>query len=562
MRLHTSILLVSTLIVAGLNAQVSLEFEPVDANGTVSAVTLYRNRASITRTATLELDAGGHALFFRDLPSAAFLDSVQAHVSDNASLLSVETSNKPIAKDNSELVAQINKEIEDVEKELDQVNATGEAIELQIEMLKTLIAQTNNDKTPPVDLDHFGMQLAFIGEQMSKFTLAQIENNINTKELNKLLQTLKQRRQNISRERRNQIDAIVDISVVSSCTVEVQLTYLVTYANWQPTYSIRANNGGDKIVIDYDAEIAQQTGENWIDVSLTLSTAQPQQSTTPPMPRPWYVDVYDPPVAVEASPTVGGQQTRKSVESDGVVVGTYLMLADREIVDAASAAAAIVGDGPTVSFVLPRTVTVPSNAQDKQTTSIAAIETSAELFRVAVPMLTDSVFIRSNVTNESEYILLPGKAAIFHGSDYVGKTTLHTVAPNETFPLNLGIDPVLTTSKKLLERTTSTTGMFSSGKQTIYDYMITVSNGHDEPVDLHIWDRVPVSRNEAIEVVLKDLSVPLSSEALYVETSRPLGLLRWDVTIPEFMTGDESFSLTWRVEVARGKDVEMTQLPD
>jgi uncharacterized protein (TIGR02231 family) len=246
-------------------------------------------------------------------------------------------------------------------------------------------------------------------------------------------------------------------------------------------------------------------------------------------------------------------------------LGTSLNLLDASsegLVEAASAAASIVGDGPAVSFVLPRTVTIPSNAKDRQTTSIASIETTADLFRIAVPMITDSVFIRSNVTNESDYILLPGRASIFHGGDYVGKTNLQTVAPNEKFPLDLGIDPIVTSSKALLEKITSSTGMFSSGKQTIYDYLIKISNGHDESIDLRIWDRIPVSRNEEIEVVIKDLSLPLSSDVYYLETDRPLGLLRWDSTIPANMTGDNSFTLNWRVEVARGKNIEMTPLPD
>ena len=63
--------------VKGVHAQVSLEMLPSDAHSVISDVTLYRNRASITRTATLDLDAGGHSIFFRDLPDSAYLDSVQ-----------------------------------------------------------------------------------------------------------------------------------------------------------------------------------------------------------------------------------------------------------------------------------------------------------------------------------------------------------------------------------------------------------------------------------------------------------------------------------------------------
>jgi uncharacterized protein (TIGR02231 family) len=158
--------------------------------------------------------------------------------------------------------------------------------------------------------------------------------------------------------------------------------------------------------------------------------------------------------------------------------------------------------------------------------------------------------------------LLPGQASIFHGSDYVGKTSLPTIAPNETFPLDLGIDPVVTATRVLIEKETTSTGLFASGKQTKYDYRITISNGHEEAIDLHVWDRHPVSRNEEIEVTLDNLSVPLSTNTTFVESQNPLGLLRWDLNIPANMTGENSFVLTWEVEIARGKDVEMTHLPE
>jgi len=541
-------------------AQVSLEMEPVEASSTITDVTLYRNRAAITRTATLDVQVGGYTIYFRDLPSSVYLDSVQARTGDNATLLSVDTSSTPVAKYVRDIIKEITAEIEVVEAKLDTVNARKEALQLQVTMLKTLITQAGKEHEGTVDLEALENQIAFIGIKMTSLTEDQAKNDQDRERLRDELQTLRARRQNITSYRRTQLDAIVDIGVKKAGSIEVQLTYLVNNASWQPKYSIRANNAGDEITVEYDAELWQRTGENWTDVSMTLSTAQPQRSTTPPMPTPWFVDVYVPQPAVALMRTIPSVelQVRYEVKSDAEKT-TYLGL---ELVDAASASATVNNDGPAVSFSLPRTITVPSNAEDKQTTSLGAFETEAELFRIAIPMLTDSTFIRSNVTNTSDYILLPGQASIFHGSDYVGKTSLPTIAPNETFPLDLGIDPVVTATRILLEKETSSSGLFASGKQTMYDYRITISNGHDEAIELQVWDRYPVSRNEEIEVILDNVSTPLSTNPIYVESSLPLGLLRWDLNIPADMTGDNLFVLTWQVEIARGKDIEMTPLPE
>jgi uncharacterized protein (TIGR02231 family) len=558
MRLQFLTVLTSFVFCPFLNAQVSLDMEPVDANGTITSVTLYQNRAAITRTTTIDLDAGGYSIFFRDLPNSAYLDSVQAHVSDNAGLLSVDTSNKPIAKDNRDVIAELTKQIEQKEAEMDGVNAAKQAIELQIAMLQTLISQSGGEDALPFDVTTFGSQLNFIGDQMTTLAAALIANENHREEVRDEIETLMRKRGNIGSEQRNQIDAIVDIGMARAGTVTVELTYLVSNASWQPVYSIRATDGGDEIVIEYDAEIAQRTGENWTDVALTLSTSQPQRSATPPMPNPWYVNVQ-PPLSENAAP-----QTRRGYMKENVRGGTALgVMAEMDMaVEEASAMASVVGDGPAVSFVLPRTVIVPSNAEESQTISLAAIDATADLYHVAVPMLTDSVYIRSEVTNDSPYILLPGRASIFHGSDYVGKTTLATVTPDETFTIDLGIDPSVSATRSLVEKNTATTGLFASAKQTAYNFQIAISNGHDESIDIRVWDRIPVSQDESIEILLEKLSQPLSTDPNYLKTERPHGLLRWDLAIDANMTGEQTYAFDWRVEVARGKDVEMTRLPE
>lgn len=545
------------------SAQVALEMEPIEADSVITDITLYRNRALVTRSTTLNLDSGGYSVFFRDIPEVAYLDSVQARVSENGSLLSVETSSRPIVVDNSELVAEIVAKIDAVNVEITQASASAEAIQLQINMLKTLIEKATNDKAPSVEMDAFNAQIAFIGKRMQELSVDKTNNAKEIEELQKRLRNLQQRKQLISAHRKKQTNAIIDIGVVRAGTVKVQLTYLVYNASWNPAYAVRANAKGNEITIDYDATLKQQTGENWVDVTLTLSTAQPQQSITPPMPTPWYVDIYQPPPPSAPADNKRGSRSAYGMESGGGFTG---MMMDSQIMESrvaeASAAASVVNDGPAVSFVLPRTVTVPSNASDEQTTSIGAIKTSAEHFLIAVPMLTDEVFIRSEVTNESDYILLPGNASIFHGGDYVGKTSLNTITPDETFSLDLGIDPTVTAMRTIVEKTTTSTGLFNSGKQTLYEYQISISNGSDAEIELHVFDRIPISRNEEIEVQLKNESIPLSTDAVYVKTERPQGILRWDLTIPANRTGDQSFALSWQVEVSRGKDIEITPLPE
>jgi|TARA_B100000959_G_scaffold198324_1_gene207434 uncharacterized protein (TIGR02231 family) len=555
--LSTFALSIFTTTAAFALQPVTVDMEPINANGSITDIALYRGRAAITRTAELDLEAGGWSIFFRDLPSSATLDSVQASVDGNAKLIAVDTTAFPIEKDNNKLLTEIKQEIKHVEEKIAIAQAEEESIKLQASFLETLVKRSSSDKEQAVDLVSFQEQLAFIGKQMATIETQKLANNKLHEELTNERNTLVKRRNSISNESHVQRDAIIDIVVFAQDTITIEVTYLVNNASWEPSYSIRSSEGGESITIDYDAKVAQYTGEDWPDVNLTLSTAQPQRSASPPKPSPWYLDIQQP--TPPAQPSAAMRRTRSSVNAEDAAIESDSF----ELrLGTAATAASVVGNGPAVSFALPRTVSVPSNKNDKQKTAIASIDTTASLFRVAVPMITDSVYIRSKVTNDSPFILLPGEASIFHGSDFVGRTILPTVAPHETFPLDLGIDPKVIATRTLLEKKTSSTGLFGSSKETLFDYRVTVSNGHDAPLEIHLWDRIPVSQNEDIAVELKNESMQLSTDANYLEADFPRGLLRWDLTVPANSTGETSFVMTWQVDIGRGKNVEMTPLPE
>ena len=549
-----------TLITTSIFAlqPVTVEMEPINANASVSGVTLYRGRAAVTRTTELDLEAGGWSVFFRDLPSSATLDSVQASVHGDAKLVAVDTTSFPLAKDNNKLLAVINQEIDYVEEKIALSQSEEQSIKVQITFLETLVLRSSTEKENIVDLASFQEQLVFIGKQMASLESQKFTNKKLREELTNERNTLIKQRNNLANENRVQRDAIVNIVVLAEGAVTIEVTYLCNSASWEPSYSIRASEGGEAIAIDYDANLTQFTGEDWKDVNLTLSTAQPQRSASPPKLSPWPVDIQEP---AQTRSKIGRVTPPAAYATDSIVEAESERSLEQKF-GSAVAAASVLGDGPAVSFVLPRTISVPSNKSDTQKTAIATIEATASLFRVAIPMITDSVFIRSEVKNDSPFILLPGEASIFHGSDFVGRTALPTIAPSETFPLDLGVDPKVIATRTLLGKKTSSTGLFGSSKETLYDYRVTVSNGHDTPLDIQLWDRIPVSQNKEIEIGLKKQSQALSSDAHYLQTDFPLGLLRWDISIPANSTGESNFVLTWQVDVGRGKDVKMTPLPE
>src|SRR6185369_3859302 len=58
-------------------------------------------------------------------------------------------------------------------------------------------------------------------------------------------------------------------------TTRLSLTYLVSGATWAPLYDARLHPAEARISIDWLAQVRQTTGEDWDDVAITLTTAQP-----------------------------------------------------------------------------------------------------------------------------------------------------------------------------------------------------------------------------------------------------------------------------------------------
>ncbi|MBL0742278.1 DUF4139 domain-containing protein [Chryseolinea lacunae] len=82
---------------------------------------------------------------------------------------------------------------------------------------------------------------------------------------------------------------VVKVSTKTATTAEFLVKYLVREARWFPSYDIRAKNITSPVSITYKANVSQQSGEDWENVNLTISSADPSESGTRPIIKPWIV---------------------------------------------------------------------------------------------------------------------------------------------------------------------------------------------------------------------------------------------------------------------------------
>ena len=79
-----------------------------------------------------------------------------------------------------------------------------------------------------------------------------------------------------------------------------------------------------------------------------------------------------------------------------------------------------------------------------------------------------------------------------------------------------------------------------------FDFKLVISNFKEESVSIRLLDRLPVATEaEELSVSLGTLQTPLSKDALYLRTLRPLGMLRWDISVPKNRIGAEALDVIY-----------------
>jgi uncharacterized protein (TIGR02231 family) len=535
----------------------------VDVEAAVNAVTLYRGRASVTRRATVELQPGLYELRFNNLPESVQASALQARADGSATVIGVEFSQEAAIESGTQQIKQLDAEIEKLQLAMQELQEQRELIKAQEDFVNAVSIRITNDASAKagessLNLDEVRKQMKFIADERSRLLSERRELDAKQRELAEQLQIAQAKRQSQSGNSGFNRTGVVIATVQQAGPINVDLTYLVANATWEPTYNVRAMLNTSTAHIDYDALLTQRTGEDWENVTLTLSTAQPMVAANPPVLQPWYVDIFRPMdryadvAEAAASPLPPPPAARRAIPADE--------LADK--LNEMSQDALVQGGGPSVTFLLPRTVTVKSDSQKQQTTRIATIDGRPKFVHVAVPSLTDAVYIRGELINTSLFQLLRGRASIFVGQDYVGPTVIDSVAPNGEFKIHFGIDNAVKASRRLVSKRTENTGLLSGGRRTIYDYRLAVDNGSGKTILVELWDRYPVSRSSDIQVTLPSISDPLSNDAYYIAQEKPQGMLKWILNVLPSASGSSAYVVSYSVEINRAKDIEISALPE
>ncbi len=499
----------------------------------IVAVTVYSDKALVTRRGVASLTGQEKELVITPLPEIVETESVRVSGKGKVAVRLLEVkcdrmfSTEPIAAK----VAQLTQQIQQLELEWQHLQAQVDALALQSSFIQGLRQKTEEQFSISLARKNLNLSetldfLNFIGSQYSEYAIATTECKTRQKELDKQLQALRQQLQAIQTPHpRESLSLSVGVEPAGAGEFELEVSYLVSRASWTPLYDLRVSSDSNVVNLGYLAEVTQSTGEDWLGVALTLSTAKPGLGTLPPKLKPWYIDVprHMPQTYVMAAAPMRARSQIGAGEADTVMPTSSPASAEvQPDIAAETVVAEVSREGSVVTFKLSSTGNIPSDGTPHKTT-IFNDDFPCSFNYISMPRLVSFAYLQAKVTNNSEgATLLPGKANIYRDNIFVGSTQLENIAPGQDFQVNLGIDEGLKIERELVERQVEKK-LIGSNRRIIYAYRLIITNLLNQPANLKLTEQLPVSRNEQIKVRLTRSNPQIQLGEM--------GILDWDMMI-------------------------------
>lgn len=510
----------------------------MDIQTQISHVTVYPDRALVTRTDKVALESGVQQLTIAGLPTALDVESLRAsgRGAIAVKIIGVEARERPLLKPAGQNAREVQAELEAAQDAAKAIFSAMERLEERAKTIKELskksagrfaeaLSQGQSDFEKATQLlDFAASQLEQIDAERTNLERQKRENAALQTALNNRLKQLQ------SEKRASERIVVVLVEAQNAGEWELEFSYLVTGASWKPLYDARVatQNGVEKFSLSLNALIWQRSGENWENVALKLSTAQPGLGSLPPKLAPIWVDVprvvprtIDRTRQVAASAAMMEPNVESGAMFEGMAPVAAAPFAPPPPIEAQEVVANVENEDGAVEYGLPHRLSVPSDGQNHRA-AIATREFPARFDFLAIPKHIEVAYLRAKVTNNSTLSLLAGEVSIYRDAVFVGKAHLKNTAPNDEFELFLGPDEQVRAKREMTLRETDK-NFIGSSKRVHFAYEIKVENFKAQPAKIAVQDQIPVSRSENIKVKLRG-STPEATQS-------DLGILDWAFTL-------------------------------
>ena len=310
------------------------------------------------------------------------------------------------------------------------------------------------------------------------------ELNNKKRQIQQRVKAVKKNRQALRTDSRQQTHVALDLQGNTGTEGQVQITYRVQGASWQPQYRARLDTQAGKLTLERAVKVRQKTGEDWQSAQLRLATARPQRGSIPALDT-WWIDLAQDkgprPRAEQATHARlaadrgGGAQANKAspVRTTATEFNTTYTVASP---------VTLAGDNK------PRTYTL---GEDTMPVDLRA--------RIA-PQAEQKAWLTAETAWPGDTPLPPGSLNRYRDGAYIGEGELATWTPGETRSLAFGVDPRIDVTYEAQRDKSGEEGWLTTSQKVARQYKAVITNNHDRAMPVALRFRMPVSKADKLEV--------------------------------------------------------------
>lgn len=515
----------------------------------VDTVTIYPGLATVTRQVTLDLPAGQHEIVVPGLPQGLSSEGLRLAAPMGAQIGAVNLAydRLPVTPDQSSpAVLAAQDEVERLEAVLRDRTAGIAEIRLRVQAAEEQIAFLQS------------LSQASAGETLTASTIADIRAlaqmvGTETLAVREAAFAAEQEAKAAELAREDDIEALEDakralaalmapedegsvltftLNALEAGEVTIDITTLEGFANWSPVYDMRLTTGdAASLDIDRAVVVSQETGQDWLDVRLVLSTARPGEQIAPG-------GVWAP--------------LRRIISEDDRERGLVMMsdsvqsLSRAEVAGmAAPVMEAVVAkadfSGATVTYTYPGRVDIRNGVDDLRL-PLDTLNLDADVWAEAAPSRDSIAYRMAEFTNTTDEILLPGQALVFADGTMIGFSQLPLLAAGADTEMGFGPLDGLRLTRTTPNRSEGDRGVFTTTNQLTEQAVMTVENLTGQDWKVLLRDAIPYSEQDDLEVTFT-----ASPSVVRRDPEGQRGILEWDLDVAAGVKQDVrlDYTLSW-----------------
>lgn len=558
-RTTRSLALMGLLASVSLGAISTLAAATIDAGSVISDVVLYPDAAIVKRRVEIEIPAGEHEIVLADLPPS--LDPASLRIEGSAAgrivIGNVDFRLRANTPDAAKPEAQ--RRLKTLRADRDHVIDRIDAVEGRKAMIQRMANGSENKEAKPLDIEQWARAWELVGKGL----LA----------INDELRALRNEETRINAEisaiegpgnglRPTQKDtrrvAVIALESAAPTKVLLSVSYRVGGASWRPIYDARLDTRGAAPTLELTrrAMIRQNSGEDWQDARLTLSTLSISRGTAAPELRGQKIAIYERPAP---RPVVGGRAapaemsaTMSAMTDAEAVVRKYAPAPLAKPIEETQAR--IEAGAYQTEFLVPGKIALASGSGEKSV-RLGSEKPETKVVVRSAPILDPTAYLEASFKLGGEVPLLPGEVLLSRDGAFIGRGRLPLVAPGDSAKLGFGSDERVKITRVPVSRQSREPGLLSSAKTDEFQFRTTVRNLHAFPVNLSIEDRIPVSEDQTVivermgEMSKPDIETPDDRRGVFVWTP---------VLKPQ---EEKAFLTAYRIRWPAAKETTLTPLP-